>query len=1428
MYESPRTYTWTIAPTYVNTLAGVGGSSGFVDGRLLDSKFNDPRGSVQVGSDIYVCDRVNNILRKIDLTNSLVTTIDPGKYAIQFNGLNNYLSIPHSANLDSNSVTVELWFTLKGDLNTNANNNWRSLIRKGSTSGTTTGWDVVLEQSRVVTWDIGVGGVTSRLFVDVGMQLNEPIHLAFVYDAVIGKQSVYANGVLKGSQDITPGVIGPNSEPIIVAGGTNTGNFPNGSGYTPGKYCNIRVWNVARSAADILAYYRGGLPARPNDLVGSFKCSEGSGSIANDDSGRSSAGTLVNNPTWTTTDVAVPLLSEPRDITAYDTLDGNGPMLYVADFYNSVIRKVDPRTLETTVFAGRLGTPGTVNDVGELARFYHPVGIVAHDGYLYVSDWSHHTIRRIHINSRSVSAFAGTTSAGSADGQGTNARFQNPAGLAIDTTGTNYLYVADYSNHTIRRIDLQGANVTTFAGAAGVAGSNSGAAPSLARFNLPYGLSFDRNCSRLFIAEYGNHDIRMINLPANLAMTIAGKSGERGYGDNTGGAARFNYPSHLSPTGTGFNEGAFVGDYYNHAVRAVTFLPLAVFKNAPPRLTNQQTIAVSVVGAGLTAYEYQLDSEDPLLVTTGVGITKSGLAEGPHTLKVRGCGVNNEWQLAEEATNLTWTIDVTPPIAKLSNLPTNPTYDLLADISVAGESEAVVRYKYKLDSGAWTASISHVLPIKLRDLAPGTHTLLVVGQDEAGNWQADADATSYQWLVKPVYITTVAGQAALGLVDGKWYEAKFADPWGLTKLGDMLYIADMGNKCIRSMDLLTGEVKTVAGSPLGFSVLSFDGSDDFVQAPAATYFTGDFTVMAWVYVRNYNNWSRVIDFGNGPNSDNILLALSNSTTGRPNLHIFNGESSSNMTAPNPIPLNQWVHLAATLQGSIAKIYVDGVEVISGALNTPRSVNRTRCYIGRSNWGESLANAFMADLSIWSFAKTVDDIQANKNARLIGNESGLVAYWPMSDQDSKLIDLGPGRLDATLFGNPTWMANAGPPIISGDGVGVAARFKTPRGITVGSDGKLYVADSTEHTIRKIDPATRLVTTYAGTRDVPGTVNGIGLAAKFNTPLGLEPYSNYIFVVSNEDRIRRIDLNNAEVTTFAGGGAGAVDGVGIAAKFNNPRGIAQADGVLYVSDYSNHTIRKVAIDTAQVTTLAGTAGVAGSVDGIGAEARFNTPNGIGVDDEGNVFVTEYNGRIIRKLSPVGSDNWKVTTVAGLYNTSGFVDGLGMASRFRYLSFMAKDGPYGFFFADRDNNCIRKLSLQPWVNLANTPSPITNLRTVNIAVRGGGVTAYKFKFDDEVDWRPELPAGTDLFLENLDEKTHTVQVIGKGAINDWQPDAAPTRFVWTIDLTAPTAELVNKPASSTLDDMTSILVGGDDVIIYNLNLADEIFYHERSTLD
>ncbi|MFZ2958395.1 MAG: LamG-like jellyroll fold domain-containing protein [Candidatus Ozemobacteraceae bacterium] len=1406
-------YTWLILPTYVNTLAGMG-SAGLNDGRLYDAKFSDPTGAFRNGSSVYIGDRANNVLRKISLDTSIVSTIDPGKYALQFNGLNNYLSIPHVSYFDSTSVTVELWFTLKGDPNTDANNNWRSLIRMGSTAGTGSGWDVVLEEGLSVAWDVGLGGVSSRMWANVGMKLNVPVHMAFVYDASTGDQLVYANGVLAATKTNAATNITTNSEPVIIAGGVNTGNFPNGAGFSPGKYCNIRIWNVARTAAEILAYYRGGLPNRPTGMIGSYRCNEGSGLSVLDDSGYAPTGTLVNSPQWVTTDVPNPLLAGPYGVAMYDSLDGNGPMLYVADYYNNVIQKVNPQTSETTVFAGRLGAPGTVNGVGDVARLYSPMGIVALNGYLYVSDWSHHTIRKIHIASRDVSTLAGAASAGAVDANGTSARFRNPGGLAIDSTGSN-LYVADYSNHTIRKIDLQSQNVTTFAGAAGIAGSNSGCNRILARFNGPWGLAFNFDCKKLLISEYLNHDIRMIDFPTNLAMTIAGKDGTPGYGDGTGGSARFKNPT-LMTTNIGGNEGAIVGERSNNVVRILTFEPLALFRNIPPPYSNQTTVNISVVGAGLTGYRYKFDSDTSwteILAGSPI-INKTGLAEGLHTLQVIGRGVQNEWQKDVNAMTAKWTVDITPPIAALSNIPTNPTYDLVADIGVAGKVEAVVRYKYKFDSLDWTASTSYTLPITLRDLAPGTHTLLVVGQDEAGNWQSSdtAKVTSYTWLIKPIYISTMAGEGTANLLDGKWYDAKLNYPVGVAKSSDTLYIPDFSNKAIRSVNLTSGEVKTVAGSPVGGAVLSFDGSDDFAQAPSGTYFSGDFSILAWVYVRNFSSWSRVIDFGNGPNSDNILLAITNGTSGQPNLHIFNGGTASNFTAPSAIPLNQWVHLAATLQGSTAKIYVNGTVVVTGTLNTPRNITRNRCYIGRSNWGDPLANAFMSDLSIWSTARTADDIQSDMNSRFLGNEPGLVAYWPMADQSNSLIDLSPSRLDATLFGAPLWMENAGPPIISGDGVGAAARFKNPSGMAIGNDGKLYVADYGEHTIRKIDPATRLVLTYAGGRNTAALTDGTGLAARFNGPFGITAYDNYLFVAEGGNNcIRRIDLSNAKVTLFAGSSAaGSADGAGLNARFNTLRGIAQSNGILYVPDYGNNTIRKVDITSGVVTTLAGSAGVSGFRDGIGAEARFNGPCGIEVDPDGNLFVTEWSGQVIRKVSPAGNGTWRVTTVAGKSLTTGRIDGLGMDARFKNPYMMTKDGAFGFFFADGNNNQIRKISLQPWVNLANTPNTLTNDQSISISVRGGGLTAYCYKLDTAA-WSAEKSAGANIFEANIPEGAHTLLVKGKGQINDWQPDAGVTKLVWTIDLTPPTATLGNRPASSTLDDMTSIQVGGVDVIKY-----------------
>jgi secreted PhoX family phosphatase len=123
-------------------------------------------------------------------------------------------------------------------------------------------------------------------------------------------------------------------------------------------------------------------------------------------------------------------------------------------------------------------------------------------------------------------------------------------------------------------------------------------------------------------------------------------------------------------------------------------------------------------------------------------------------------------------------------------------------------------------------------------------------------------------------------------------------------------------------------------------------------------------------------------------------------------------------------------------------------------------------------------------------------------------------------------------------------------------------------------------------------------------------------------------------------------------FAGDmrGVGAADGTGAAASFNNPDGIAtDGAGNVYVADRLNHTIRKIT-PAGVVTTLAGTAGIRGSIDGTGAAARFSSLNGVAADSAGNIYVAENFSYTIRKVTPAGM----VSTVVGVAGQAGFMPG------------------------------------------------------------------------------------------------------------------------------------------------------------------------------
>ena len=257
-------------------------------------------------------------------------------------------------------------------------------------------------------------------------------------------------------------------------------------------------------------------------------------------------------------------------------------------------------------------------------------------------------------------------------------------------------------------------------------------------------------------------------------------------------------------------------------------------------------------------------------------------------------------------------------------------------------------------------------------------------------------------------------------------------------------------------------------------------------------------------------------------------------------------------------------------------------------------------------------------------------------------------------------------------------------ISGSSNNPPAQFASPQGLALDGSGTfLYVADDGNHSIRKIEVATRQVTTLAG--GTSGTADGTGPAAQFFSLSGMAVNSGGTYAyVSDQNRIRTIELATGVVTTLAGSSttSGLVNGRGPGARFYSPKGLTlDASGtILYVADLLNHCIRKIVVATRQVTTLAGSS--IGYADGTGTAAQFNYPTDVAVDGSGNVYVADAGNACIRKI--VGATG-SASTLAGT-NTTGNIDGTGPNARFAGPICLALDGSGTLYVYDNSNENIR----------------------------------------------------------------------------------------------------------------------------------------------
>ncbi|MFZ2493469.1 MAG: hypothetical protein WA208_18475 [Thermoanaerobaculia bacterium] len=546
-----------------------------------------------------------------------------------------------------------------------------------------------------------------------------------------------------------------------------------------------------------------------------------------------------------------------------------------------------------------------------------------------------------------------------------------------------------------------------------------------------------------------------------------------------------------------------------------------------------------------------------------------------------------------------------------------------------------------------------------------------VATDSRGNvYIADRRNNTIRKISPAGEVTTLAGLAgAAGSADGIGSAARFYNPIGVaTDSGGNVYVADQVNNTIRKITP-TGEVTTLAGfaSFIGGAADGAGSAARFSQPwGVATDSGGN------VYVGDtFNQKIRKIT----PDGQVTTLAGSQYYGSADGVG-----SAARFASPSQVATDSSGNIYVADQGNnkIRKITPAAeVTTLAGLAPSIGSTDDVRSAARFNNpWGvatDSSGNVYVSDM----YNHTIRKITP---VGVVSTLAGLVG----------------------VFG-------------SADGDGSGARFNYPCGVATDISGNIYVADQGNHAVRKITPG-GTVTTLAGLAGVSGSADGAGSAARFNVPIGIATDGGAnpnVYVADTWNKTIRKISPAGEVTTLAGlaGADGSADGIGSAARFSSPSGVAtDSSGYVYVADQAS-AIRKIS-PSGEVTTLAGLAGADGSADGVGSAARFHRPNAVATDSGGNVYVTDKANSTIRKISPSG----EVTTLAGLVGTHGSEDGPGSAARFRDPSGVATDISGNVFIADSSNNKIRvgKAALADVATIDLTTGPVLATRQLDTSPR------------------------------------------------------------------------------------------------------------------
>ncbi|HZV36947.1 MAG TPA: hypothetical protein VFB72_20390, partial [Verrucomicrobiae bacterium] len=443
-------------------------------------------------------------------------------------------------------------------------------------------------------------------------------------------------------------------------------------------------------------------------------------------------------------------------------------------------------------FAGSPGIVGSNNAVGTNALFYAPAGVaVDASSNVYVADYGNHTIRKI-TAAGSVSTLAGSPGiSGSANGTGSSALFYEPQGVAVDSLGN--VYVADTANDMIREITVAGV-VTTLAGSAGNYGS-SNAIGTNATFNSPQSVSVD-SIGNVYVADTGNNLVRKIT-PLGVVSTIAG-SGNPGSSDGSGTNAQFWGPVGIA---TSSSSNLYVADYFNGTVREIT--PAGVVSTIAGFASNGKNDGQGIGARFSLAEAIAVDSKTNIYVADAANNTIRKISAGGSVSTYSGTsgvagstnsfGTNSQFNAPQGVA-----VDSSGNVYVADTL--NNTIRKIATSGIASTLAGVAGYANNADGSGTNAQF---------------HAPQGIAVDRFSNvYVADTLNSTIRVITSLGTVSTLAGSPGVfGSADGVKGNALFNCPKGLAlDSATNIYVADSLNHTIRKVTP-SGVVTTLAGMP---------------------------------------------------------------------------------------------------------------------------------------------------------------------------------------------------------------------------------------------------------------------------------------------------------------------------------------------------------------------------------------------------------------------------------------------------------------------------------------------------------------------------------------------------------------------------------------------------------------------------------------